>query len=82
MATFLTTTDSSAAIERVIRDAEELSNMDKVRKQYPRAYLRWTTEEDALFLEMVDKGMARLAISDVLQRQPSAIASRHAKLRE
>ena len=61
--------------------AEPISTIEKVRKQFPRAYLRWTAEEDALFLEMIDKGMARLAICDVLQRQPSAIASRVLKLR-
>jgi phosphatidylserine/phosphatidylglycerophosphate/cardiolipin synthase-like enzyme len=61
--------------------SEPISTIEKVRKQHPRAYLRWTPEEDALFLEMLDKGMARLAICGVLQRQPSAIASRILKLR-
>jgi phosphatidylserine/phosphatidylglycerophosphate/cardiolipin synthase-like enzyme len=61
--------------------AEPISTIEKVRKQYPRAYLRWTPEEDALLLEMIDKGMARLAICGVLHRQPSAIASRILKLR-
>lgn len=64
-------------------DAEgrELNSIDKIRRKHPRAYLRWTPEEDALILEMLDKGMARLAISEVLQRQPSAIASRIQRLR-
>lgn len=61
--------------------ADALSTIDRVRKKYPRAYLRWPPEEDKLILEMLDKGMARLAISEVLQRQPSAIAMRIMKLR-
>lgn len=68
---------------RTTMDAEgkEPSSIDKVRRKHPRAYLRWTPEEDALILEMLGQGMARLAISGVLQRQPSAIASRIDRLR-
>lgn len=62
-------------------EGEELSSIEKVRRRHPRAYLRWTKEEDTLILEMLHKGMARLAISEVLQRQPSAIAARILKLR-
>jgi len=54
----------------------------KARKEHPRAYLRWTREEDALVIELLNRGVARLAISEVLQRQPSAIAIRIEKLRE
>ena len=70
---------SIVPVEEVPGDA--LSTIERVRKEHPRAYLRWSPEEDALFLEMIDKGMARLAISVVLQRQPSAIAARFMKLR-
>lgn len=62
-------------------EGKEPSSIDKVRRKHARAYLRWTPEEDALLLEMLDQGMARLAISEVLQRQPSAIASRIDRLR-
>ena len=60
---------------------DALSTIDRVRKQHPRAYMSWTTEEDALVVDMLAKGMARLAMSEVLQRQPSAIASRVLKLK-
>ncbi|MCB9168863.1 MAG: hypothetical protein H6597_03275 [Flavobacteriales bacterium] len=62
-------------------EGDALSDIEKLRREHPRAYLRWTPEEDALILEMLDKGMARLAISEVLQRQPSAIVSRIRRLR-
>ncbi|MBK9076609.1 MAG: hypothetical protein IPL77_16855 [Flavobacteriales bacterium] len=60
---------------------ETLSTIERVRKQHPRAYMSWTAEEDALVVDMLAKGMARLAMSEVLQRQPSAIASRVLKLK-
>ena len=60
--------------------ADAPDTIERIRKKHPRAYLRWTAEEDALIREMLGKGMAHLAISDVLQRQPSAIASRVRKL--
>lgn len=65
-------------------DADGLSEnaIAKARKNHPRAYLRWTKAEDALVLELLDRGLARQAISEVLQRQPSAIAVRIEKLRE
>ncbi|MBK7287039.1 MAG: hypothetical protein IPI95_07985 [Flavobacteriales bacterium] len=60
---------------------EEMSTIERVRKKYPRAYLRWSAEEDSLFQEMIKRGMAQLAISGLLERQPSAIASRIEKLK-
>lgn len=48
----------------------------KKRKEHPRAYQRWTREEDALLRDMHAKGLTPYAISDLLQRQPSAIISR------
>ncbi len=60
---------------------DTLSTIERVRKQHPRAYMSWTTEEDALVVDMLAKGMARLAMSEVLQRQPSAIASRVLKMK-
>lgn len=62
-------------------EGAEPNSIERVRRKHPRAYMRWSAEEDVLIQEMLDKGMARLAISEVLQRQPSAIASRIAKLR-
>lgn len=72
---------AQAIITALDPDDAPASTIEQVRRKHPRAYLRWSSEEDALILEMLDKGVARLAISEALQRQPSAIAARIGKLR-
>jgi DNA helicase-4 len=47
-----------------------------VRKEYPRAYERWSDEEDAQLKELVEQGRSEEQIAEQLQRQPSAISSR------
>ena len=49
-------------------------------EQYPRAYERWTASEDEQLEQLYRSGHDSKQISGVLQRQPSAVASRLRKL--
>jgi len=67
-----------------LREVKEVVSTDspfaKIRLQYPKAYEKWTEEEDALLVrEHANKTSVR-ELSDLLQRQPSAIRSRLRKL--
>lgn len=48
--------------------------------KHPRAYSRWSAEEDAHLRRLFELGMSEEAIADLHARQPSAIASRLASL--
>ena len=48
----------------------------RIREVYPRAYERWTDEEDAKLAQLVQSGRSVEEIAGQLQRQPSAIRSR------
>src|SRR5262249_50221845 len=50
------------------------------RTDYPRAYEKWTMEEDDWLIRLVRTGVKREAICTLLQRQPGAITSRIKKL--
>lgn len=52
----------------------------RIRARYPRAYERWTPEEELKLEVMVDAREPWNVISDTLQRQPSAVRSRYGKL--
>jgi DNA-binding NarL/FixJ family response regulator len=54
--------------------------MVEIRQAHPRAYEKWSTEEDARLTEFFRKGIVVKEIAKTLQRQPSAIRSRLAKL--
>lgn len=72
----------AAAIVAPLEPADApATQLERIRRRHPRAYMRWSPEEDALIEEMLAQGLARQAIGEVLQRQPSAIASRIMKLR-
>lgn len=54
--------------------------LKKIREQFPNAYQRWTTDEDARLKELVSAGTSVPDIASLLKRQPSAIRSRLQKL--
>ena len=54
--------------------------MDKIKHQHPRAYERWTDEEDARLSAMHARGRTVAEMAQQLGRQPSAIRSRLTKL--
>lgn len=75
--------DIFAAAEEALRLSEQPSDyesrMAEIKRRYPRAYERWTPEEDRRLL-MLAESTSNSKIAVELQRQPSAIASRLAKL--
>lgn len=54
--------------------------LSELRKSHPRAYEKWTPEEDAQLAELFKSGTRTHLIADSLQRQKSAVRSRLQKL--
>lgn len=52
----------------------------RMRAQYPKAYEKWTEEDDSLLSQKFGEGMLMADLARLFQRQPSAIRSRLAKL--
>ena len=53
-------------------------DVQEIRREYPKAYAKWTKEEDALLSNEYSKRVSELA--DSFQRRPGAIRSRLQKL--
>jgi len=67
------------------RDFESTPGQERLRKikeEHPKAYERWTVEEETRLLKLRSDGLSVEAISEILQRQPGGIQSRLQKLRE
>lgn len=58
----------------------KLDTLEKIRLKYPRAYEKWTDDEDTRLRVGHDKGLSIRLLSEMFQRQPSAIRSRLRKL--
>jgi hypothetical protein len=56
------------------------ARLAEMRKEYPRAYEKWTEQEDARLRAEFAKGTNREELTVLFQRQPSAIKSRLRKL--
>ncbi len=63
-------------------DRPEGHEVDEVRRRHPRAYERWTAEEDRKLRNLRDAGWDEAKLASELGRQPSAIRSRLRKLAE
>ena len=50
--------------------------LEKIRKKYPRAYERWTEEEENLLVQKHNEGLDNKKIASLLQRKIGAIQSR------
>jgi hypothetical protein len=72
--------DSLAFREPVFSKTKAKSIADprlaKIRARHPRAYERWTEEEDNLLKQKFSDGVSVQDLSELLQRRPSAIRSR------
>jgi hypothetical protein len=55
-------------------------SMQRAKEQYPRAYERWTADEDERLRKLFQSGRDSTEIANLFQRQPSAIVSRMRKL--
>ena len=77
-----------AFIEGLKRTLKFMKRMDKVkaydieeiRKKYPRAYMKWTKEEDETLRDEYLRGKTIGELAKIFQRKPSAIHSRLRKL--
>lgn len=56
-------------------------HIEAIKKKYPRAYQKWTSEEESLLLEKYQGGSSLVQLAQEFQRQPSAISGRLFKLR-
>jgi len=56
-------------------------HLASIKRRYPRAYDKWTAEEDALLQQKYKEGTSLEKLAAHFQRQPSAITSRLFKLR-
>ena len=54
--------------------------MEKIRKEYPKAYEKWSEDNDALLVEKFNSGATIRVLSNLFQRKPGAIRSRLRKL--
>lgn len=59
---------------------EYAERLARIRRQYPRAYEKWSAEEDQALGRLVSEKHDRQEIAELLQRQASAIRSRMVKL--
>jgi hypothetical protein len=56
------------------------SRLEKIRKAHPRAYEKWSEEEDDNLIRLFREGKTPKEMAFQFQRQPSAIRSRLIKL--
>lgn len=61
-------------------DKKPSDRLDEIRKVHPRAYEKWSDEEDSQLAKLFQSGMNVKQIASTLQRQSSAICSRLNKL--
>jgi DNA-binding NarL/FixJ family response regulator len=67
------------ALSGEVSTAHQL-RMARIRAKHPRAYEKWSEEEDQQLQQLVQAGVRAKDIAAQLQRQPSAIRSRIEKL--
>ncbi|MDD2766175.1 MAG: PIF1 family DEAD/DEAH box helicase [Candidatus Moranbacteria bacterium] len=55
-------------------------SLEEIREKHPKAYAKWTTEEDEKLRKLWNKGTQVLALTEVFGRKKGAITSRLKKL--
>jgi len=80
----ITYRDIFAAAEEALRlnesDTDYHQRMAKIKKRYPRAYEKWSAEEDNELRSLFARGISNTDAAEHFRRQPSAINSRLSKL--
>jgi len=56
-------------------------HLARIKQHYPKAYEKWTAEEDILLEQKYKEGASLEELATIFQRQPSAIRSRLFKLK-
>ncbi len=76
--------DIFAAADEALRLNESATDhrqrLAQIKTRYPKAYERWTPDEDAALTAMYRAGAPMVAMAGRFKRQPSAIRSRLTKL--
>ncbi len=63
-----------------VRGKSKPYNLDQIQQRYPKAYERWSSEEDEQLKRKHAEGMSVSDLAKHFLRQPSAIRSRLGKL--
>jgi ATP-dependent DNA helicase RecQ len=71
---------SSALVPPALPSSDHDERMATIKQHHPRAYEKWTQEEDADLLSLYSTGTSLSQLAAHFQRQPSAIRLRLAKL--
>jgi hypothetical protein len=61
-------------------DRSKAYNVEQIRREYPRAYAKWTEEEDIRLRDGYTQGKIINELAKIFQRKPGAIRSRLRKL--
>ena len=56
-------------------------HIEAIKNKYPKAYQKWTPEEESLLLEKYQRGVSLIQLVQEFERQPSAISGRLFRLR-
>ena len=56
-------------------------DVEQIRREYPKAYAKWTEEEDIRLKNEYIQGKTITELAEIFQRKPSAVHSRLQKLR-
>lgn len=59
-----------------IENKPKANKFDAVRRKFPKAYQRWTTNDDETLRKKYAEGLSIAKLAEFFQRQPSAIESR------
>jgi hypothetical protein len=62
------------------REKASIARLRRIKREHPRAYERWSTEEDERLAELTQLGDSVRQIATALERQPGAIRARLKKL--
>jgi len=71
-----------ATISQLVRRQTALSELppaysvEQIRREYPKAYMKWTKEEDECLARLYRDGKTVSQLAGIFQRQPGAIRSR------
>lgn len=73
--------DGIAKLKNINRYIKGQKTKDKIREEFPRAYMPWSQEEDEALLSLSNRDVLISEISQIHQRQKSAIRARIKKLK-
>lgn len=77
---FMETLNEALGIMGYLLPSRKTYSAEKICQEYPKAYTKWTQEEEVTLREGLLRGMSVKELSAILGRQPGAIRSRLQKL--